>query len=239
MQKINNDKKEDATNSLKEFLKKWPKFYYFVFDFFSPVYFGGVSPKKFLKEFADEGACYNLGSGARRISPDVVNVDVTEYPEVDIVGDITNLPIKDNEASSVICDQVLEHVIEPDVAVKEIYRVLNPGGYAYISTPYMYPFHASPSDYRRWTHVGYKEILSDFEIVDVGVRCGPFSTITVYLSYLLATMFSFGNEKLYWGLIYVFGALLFPIKILDIFGNRMPFSVNMAAVLYVVVKKPE
>jgi len=237
MQKVKKESEQDAANSLKEFLKRWPRFYYFVFDFFGPVYFGGVGPKDFLEKYPTKGKCFNLGSGTRRITSEIINVDATPYKEVDIVADVTNLPIDSDQASSVICDQVLEHVQRPSKAVNEIERILKKGKYAYISTPFLYPYHASPDDYHRWTHKGLENLFSNFEVVEVGVRCGPFSTLATNGCYFFASIFSFGSKRLYWLFVYAFTFIFFPIKFLDVFGNRMPQSMHMAAVLYCVVRK--
>lgn len=228
---------KDDANELKEFFKQWPRFYYSVFDFFGPVYFGGLSPKNFLKKFPFEGDCYNLGAGARRISPEMRTIDIASYPSVDIVADISNLPLKDASVARIVCDQVLEHVEYPKKVAQEIYRVLQIGGYAYISLPFMYPFHASPSDFRRYTHVGLPAIFSEMEVVEVGVRSGPFSALTTYLCYLFASVFSFGSERLYWFLVLASTFIFFPLKFLDVIGNRLPFAINVASVLYCVVRK--
>ncbi|MCK4662463.1 MAG: class I SAM-dependent methyltransferase [Bacteroidales bacterium] len=53
-----------------------------------------------------------------------------------IVGDVTKLPYKDNSISGYLSFGVIEHFIEgPQKALKEAYRVLQPGGVAIISTP--------------------------------------------------------------------------------------------------------
>jgi SAM-dependent methyltransferase len=227
----------DTANGIKEFFKRWPRFYYFVFDFFGPVYFGGVGPGTFINKYSSTGTCLNLGSGARRIAPEIVNVDITQYDAVDVVADITSLPYEQESIDCIICDQVLEHVRDPNAVVAEMYRVLKSGGYVYISTPFMYPFHASPSDYQRFTHIGLRELLKDFEMVDMGVRCGPFSTLTTYLCYLFASLLSFGNERLYWTLVLGSTFVFFPIKFLDIIGNKLPFAIHMASVPYCIIQK--
>lgn len=70
-------------------------------------------------------------------------LDINFYPELDIVADIQHLPLRDNCIEAIICKDVLEHVPEPLEVVNEIYRVLNKGGLAFISTPFLYPYHAS------------------------------------------------------------------------------------------------
>lgn len=229
----------DSANSIKNFFKRWPRLYYFVYDYLGPLYFGGLSPKKFLDKFTSPvGTRLNVGSGARKLDQDIKNVDVENFPGVDIVANITDLPLADASVDAVVCDQVLEHVTDPLHAMQELHRVLKPGGYVYISMPFLYPFHASPSDFYRWTHKGYEQLLKGFEVVDIGVRSGPFSALTVYLAYLLATLLSLGNKSLYWVLVYLFSIVLSPIKLLDVMGNRLPFAINMAAVIYCLARKP-
>lgn len=45
------------------------------------------------------------------------------------------LPLDDEDFDVVHSNQVIEHLYNTDVYIKEIYRVLKPGGYAIISTP--------------------------------------------------------------------------------------------------------
>ncbi len=222
---------------MRELFKKWPRFYCFVTDFFGPVYFSGLSPKAFAKKYAVDGKKLNLGSGPRIISSEFINVDLSSYPGVDIVADISNVPVGDNTVSMVVCDNVLEHVKNPEAVARELYRMLKPGAVAYISTPFFYPFHSSPSDYRRWTHEGLRLLFKDFETVDLGCRAGPFSVLNVYLCYLFALIFSFGSDKLFWVLVDVSIFIFFPIKFLDIIFNYWPNSIYLASTFYCVIKK--
>ncbi len=51
------------------------------------------------------------------------------------------LPIKDEEFDFVHANQVIEHLYETDVFIKETYRILKSGGYAIISTPNLGSLH--------------------------------------------------------------------------------------------------
>jgi SAM-dependent methyltransferase len=223
---------------IREYMKRWPKFYYFVVFVFSPVYFGGLSSRGFVKKYGIEGGeRLNLGSGPRRLGYNFKNVDLFSYEGVDITADIARVPLADSTVSMIVCDNVLEHIEDPVAVVSEMKRLLSVSGVAYISTPFLYPFHSSPSDYQRWTHEGLKQLFVGFDMVEIGVRAGIFSTLTVYLCYLFASIFCFGSHKLYSLLLNISIFIFFPIKYLDIVGNYLPFSQDTASVLYCVVRK--
>ncbi len=231
------NRNDDFLNKLRNYLKKWPNFYYFYINVFGPVLLVGKGPK-ILQSLVDKNEIIiNLGSGPKRLSKDIINIDIFPFKGVDVVADMHNLPFADNSIDGVISEQVFEHIKNPKQVIKEIERVLKPDGYCYINVPWFYPYHASPDDYYRWTISGLKELLSDFEIIEIGLRSGPFSSLVINLSYILALIFSFGWSPLYWILVHIFMLLLFPIKFLDIIAVLLPHSSDAAAVLYIIAKK--
>jgi SAM-dependent methyltransferase len=59
-----------------------------------------------------------------------------------IKGNINEkFPFKDNFFDVVISNQVIEHLTNPDNMIKEIHRILKPGGFAIISTPNLCSLH--------------------------------------------------------------------------------------------------
>ena len=54
-------------------------------------------------------------------------------------ADIKNLPFQDNFFDLVICSEVLEHIPEDQVAMKEIIRILKPGQTLVVSVPRYFP----------------------------------------------------------------------------------------------------
>ena len=50
--------------------------------------------------------------------------------------DITGLPLEDNRFDLIICFHVLEHIPEDKKAMKELFRILKPGGKVLIQTPF-------------------------------------------------------------------------------------------------------
>jgi len=55
------------------------------------------------------------------------------------LGNIQQLPFKSSSYNSIICSEVLEHVESPQEAMKEMVRVLKPGGVLAISVPRYLP----------------------------------------------------------------------------------------------------
>jgi ubiquinone/menaquinone biosynthesis C-methylase UbiE len=54
-------------------------------------------------------------------------------------ADITALPLRDNIFDGVICSEVLEHIPNHHLAVREILRVLKPGHFLAVSVPRFWP----------------------------------------------------------------------------------------------------
>lgn len=54
-----------------------------------------------------------------------------------------------------ICAEVIEHAEEPDKVLKELNRIIRPGGYLILTTPFMVPEH-DERDYWRFTLKGLK-----------------------------------------------------------------------------------
>lgn len=69
-----------------------------------------------------------------RVHKQVVTADIT-MKKVDVHTDITQLAFSDESFETVICSHVLEHIPNDKEAIKELMRVLVPGGHALIMVP--------------------------------------------------------------------------------------------------------
>jgi SAM-dependent methyltransferase len=58
-----------------------------------------------------------------------------DSPIADIQLDVTKIDLPDNSYDVVICNHVLEHVTDANIAMKEIYRILKPDGWAIMLVP--------------------------------------------------------------------------------------------------------
>ncbi len=217
-------------------MQKTPQFYEFLRYVFGAV-FVGKDVVGAIKEIPLNSKIINLGSGAKKVRKDVINVDIFPSARVDVVADAKNLPFANDSMDAAIAEQLLEHVSDPQKVVDEIYRVLKPGGTVYISTPFMIGYHSMPNDYYRWTLDGLKELMKNFKESESGMRCGPTSALVAILSEWLASFLSFGIKFLYQIFLPVFILVLAPLKILDFFIYRYKSFDKIALAFYFVGKK--
>lgn len=91
-----------------------------------------------------------------------------------VVGDIQKLPLKSESVDGIICNSVLEHVFEPQIAVREIYRILKPGGCGFFHVPFLCPYHGSSEgkDCYRFTKDGLFYMFRDFEYMKIQPQDG-------------------------------------------------------------------
>jgi SAM-dependent methyltransferase len=235
---------EKGVNVLKTFLKRYPLFYEFIWKVFSPgvsLVFHTSSRRAFHLYFPKDDTTklrvVSLGSGIRRIHPDIINADIYPFRNVDLLADARNLPFKNNSIDMFICEAVLEHVAEADRVISEISRVVRPGGHIYISVPFFYPYHASPDDFHRWTLPGIMHEFAEFKIDKSGVSAGPGAALQATLMHVCALLFSFGSYTLYHGFAIIFMFLFSPFKILDLIFGIIPNASDVGAVVYIMGTK--
>jgi SAM-dependent methyltransferase len=62
------------------------------------------------------------------------DIDAAAFPGA-VKVDVTDIPFGDASFDAVICIHVLEHIIDDEKGIREIYRILKPGGWALIAVP--------------------------------------------------------------------------------------------------------
>ena len=99
-----------------------------------------------------------------------------DYSRVDYKSDITDIPCENNQFDVVLLTEVLEHLPEPYLALKELNRILKKGGKIYLTAPSSFQEHEIPHDYYRYTTYGLKYLLekSGFNINSIEKRGGYF-----------------------------------------------------------------
>ena len=90
-----------------------------------------TKPKKVL-HFAPEQSFYKRFRKLDNL--DYTTTDLNS-PLADVKADICDLPFEDNQYDVILCNHVLEHIPDDTQAMKELYRVLKPGGMAILQIP--------------------------------------------------------------------------------------------------------
>lgn len=87
---------------------------------------------------------------ARILGYSVIHADVKTDVGVDIVGDLSDpiflQKISTMKIQSVLCSNLLEHVVNREEICKIISSIVPVGGYIFLSVPYQYPYHLDPID---------------------------------------------------------------------------------------------
>ena len=90
-----------------------------------------TSPKKVL-HFAPEQAFYKRFKNIKHF--DYVTTDLNS-PIATVKADICNLPFESNSFDVILCNHVLEHILDDTKAMQELYRVMQPGGMGIFQIP--------------------------------------------------------------------------------------------------------
>jgi hypothetical protein len=87
---------------------------------------------------------------ARILGYSVIHADVKNDVGVDVVGDLSDPIFLDKISTmnikSVLCSNLLEHVLNREEICKTISSIIPVGGYIFLSVPYQYPYHLDPID---------------------------------------------------------------------------------------------
>ena len=177
-----------------------------------------------LEKHCENGKVLNVGSGSTRIHPQVINLDIEDGPNVDFVGSADSLPFESECFDLIITQEAFEHIEQPQIALKECYRVLKQGGAIYFQVPFIIGYHPGPTDFVRFTSEGVYQYLQNagFQVSRVDIAVGGatgFYRIAVEFS---AILFSGPVSFLYTPAKGLFALLFYPIKWLDFWFSLSP-----------------
>lgn len=146
----------------------------------NPFYIARKGLYKGIRKFAPhiKGKVIDVGCGRKPyrelfICEEYIGLDIENpgHPhlneDIDVFYDGKVFPFDNERFDNALCNQVLEHVFNPDEFLSEINRVLVTKGHLLLTVPFAWDEHEQPFDYARYSSFGLKHLLekNGFEIV--------------------------------------------------------------------------
>lgn len=137
------------------------------------------------------GGSAGQGADALYAHPAIQDAAFDIYPteHTHFVADAHDLPLPAGSVDGVVIQAVLEHVLEPQRVVDEMWRVLKPDGLVYAETPFLQHVHEGPYDFTRFTESGHRYLFRRFAMLRSGVSGGVGTQMAWSVDYLARGLF--------------------------------------------------
>jgi SAM-dependent methyltransferase len=114
----------------------------------------------------------------------------SDYPAFDVCNEKFS-----SSYDLIIAEQVFEHLRYPSRAAKNIYDGLRPGGFALITTPFLFHLHPTPLDCWRWTPQGMGFLLEDAGFNAEDVVTSGWGNLECFLQHAIDTSQAPGYDE--------------------------------------------
>jgi SAM-dependent methyltransferase len=88
----------------------------------------------------------------------------------DFTWDGKKMPFADHQFDTGMATEVLEHCPEPEVFLKEVYRVLRPDGVFFFTVPFLWNLHEVPHDEYRYTPFSLERHLKNAGFTEIEIK---------------------------------------------------------------------
>ena len=235
---------------IKAFLRSQWFFPNWLGVFTNPFYFArrGLADAMILYSPSLTGDLLDIGCGSKPYQS-LFSVDSYTGLEIDSLlsrssgkadyfYDGKHFPFSSSSFDSILCNQVLEHVFNPEDFLSEINRVMKRGATMILTAPFVWDEHEQPYDYARYSTFGLLSILQKHNfIVLEHKKLGADSTVIFQLvnAYLFKISKNFNKYILFLFTFFVIGL----VNILGlVFIPLLPRNPDLFLDHIVLVKKP-
>ncbi|MEZ5396329.1 MAG: class I SAM-dependent methyltransferase [Bryobacterales bacterium] len=176
---------------------------------------------------AGEGRYAQYFPGRRYVGIDLAVGDAAwDYSGIDALGDLAKLPFPDDTFDAALNIVTLEHVPEPLAVLREIARVLRPGGRLFLVAPQQWEVHQAPHDFYRYTRHGLAWLLERAGLVEE--RLEPMGGFFTLLARRLTATLNYCQGGARWLLFpfvaVVVGPLALLLPSLDVLDPKKDFT---------------
>lgn len=90
------------------------------------------------------------------------------YPDYDVCEQ----PLEMEAFDFIVAEQVMEHLLRPHQAVRNVHAMLRPGGWFVVTTPFLLKLHPMPHDSTRWSEEGMRYMLAECGFKQERIKTG-------------------------------------------------------------------
>jgi len=188
---IGNDNKSARTAWLEKTLKAIPEG--------SKILDAGAGEQQYKVlcqhlEYTSQDFCEYTGEGDNV----ALQTGTFDTSQIDIVSDITSIPMPDESFDAVMCTEVIEHVPDPLKAVEELKRLLKKGGTLILTAPFTSLTHYAPyhffTGFNKYFYLQYFQ--ESFEIKELTANGTYFDVIAQEVRRVSTVAESYSNTKI-------------------------------------------
>ncbi|MCC6447824.1 MAG: class I SAM-dependent methyltransferase, partial [Chitinophagaceae bacterium] len=88
----------------------------------------------------------------------------------DFFWDGKKMPFQNDSFDTILLTEVLEHCPDPDIVLKECFRVLKNDGVLFFTVPFLWPLHEAPHDEYRYTPWALQRHFQNAGFVNIGIN---------------------------------------------------------------------
>jgi len=118
--------------------------------------------------------------------------------KIDIISDITSIPVKNESFDAIMCIEVFEHLPEPALAIKEFSRIIKSKGTLILTAPFCSVTHFAPYYFANgYSKYWYEKILKDngFEIIEIDFNGNFFKYLAQELRHITMMEEKYTKQK--------------------------------------------